>query len=902
LVALFELDAAVIHFVDKQNRLIPLTFQGVARDYWRKLRETPLALGDTTAGRCAQQKKSLIIQDTESFEEELQLEISVSGMRTMADIPLLVSDRLIGVLSLGARRPNALAADDLLLLESLGAQLAFAIEATRLHEQTERRIRNLTTLTRVSAALNKTLNLDKVLRIVLDEVLALVNPSPEQRKGVIFLVEPNEDRLRFGVAHGLPSDALSQAESFDSLSPQAAESWITLPGLNLQQIIASPTLVELPAQPQADPSGLFAGDPLIAISLRVEEHPIGVVLITGQIASSEMGRLLMALIDMAAVSIQKAHLHQETRRRLGEVSLLHQVALASASALDFDIIAFRVVQAIQQTLGFEHIHVLLMDDNNEFLSPPSSSDDIRPGAPQQKLRVGEGLCGQAAQTGKLILVQDLSLVENPGMLVPHAQSGLCVPLKVGERIIGVIEVESAEPNAFSADDERLMTTIAGQLAVAFENARLHQETQRRLREMTTLFNFAHQLSTHLHMEGLLQSIVTSIREVLGCRGVSIALVDEDSQMLEIKTAAGLTEEWRKKARLRVGDGIMGQVAATGKSVYVSDVSEVEDFIFFDQAFQSLLTVPLIFKSQVIGTLSVDHEEPDAFTADDERLVTIAAAQAAVAIENARLFLALQERATSLAQAYEELREIDRLKDELVQTVSHELRTPLTFVRGYVDLLLSGHMGPLNERQKQSLEIASQKTATVANLVNNIMLLQQLDYSPLQLALTDIKRVANEAFAKAEVAAQRQGVSIVLNSPPELPLILADPERVALVFQHLLDNAIKFSPNGGTVQLRLMEEPDCIHVAVSDQGIGIAKDQLARVFERFYQVDASATRLYEGIGLGLNIAKRIVQAHGGEMWVKSKIGKGSIFYFTLPKSRQGRSADTADQEERIITRR
>jgi signal transduction histidine kinase len=368
--------------------------------------------------------------------------------------------------------------------------------------------------------------------------------------------------------------------------------------------------------------------------------------------------------------------------------------------------------------------------------------------------------------------------------------------------------------------------------------------------------------------------------------VSIALLDSETQTLEIKAAAGLKHEWREKARLQVGDGIMGRVAATGETIYVPDVFQIDDFIFFDQSFHSLLTVPLIFKNQVIGTLSVDHTQTDAFSADDERLVTIAAAQAAVAIENARLFADLQDRATSLAQAYEELKEIDRMKDELAQNISHELRTPLTFVRGYVDLLLSGDMGPLNPRQRQSLEIASQKTAIVSHLVNNIMLLQQLDYSPLQLALTDVVRTAREVVATAQDAADKQNVSLQMQSPSQPPLVLADPVRLKLVFQHLIENAIKFSPNGGAVQVELEDQAELVFVSIRDQGIGIARDKLDQIFERFYQIDSSARRRFEGAGLGLTIVKRIIEAHGGTIGVKSRLGKGSEFYFDLPKSLDG----------------
>jgi signal transduction histidine kinase len=619
-----------------------------------------------------------------------------------------------------------LAHDDLPLLESLGTQLASAIEAARLYEQTERRVRNLTTLTQVSAALNRTLDLDAVLHIVLDEILTLVNYPSQQPKGAIFLIVPNQKRLHLVAGRGLPDEVFSRYATLTFSANGDAEPSIPLPGTDLEQLLASSKIVELPPARPATSETLFAEDPLVAIPLRVEERPMGIVLVAGQLAGDQARRLLSALTDMAAVSIDKAH--------------------------------------------------------------------------------------------------------------------------------------------------------------------LHQETQRRLREMTALFNFAQHLSTHLQMETLLQTIATSIREVLGCRGVSIALLDQDNQNLEIKVAVGLEQEWRENTRLSISTGVMGQVAAKREALYLPDVDEVEEFILSTRSFRSLLIVPLVFKNRVIGTLSIAHAQANAFNTDDERLITIAAAQAAVAIENARLFNELQERATSLAKAYDDLKELDRMKDELVQNVSHQLRTPLTFVRGYVDLLLRGDMGELTPKQSQSLEIVSDKTATVAQLVNNIMLLQELLQRGLQLALTDLVRVTHEAVAGAQDAADRQGVSLQLQAPSRLPLILADPERITLVFQQLLQNAIKFSPNGGLVQVRLEEQTDHIEIAISDQGIGITQDQLDRIFESFYQIDSSVRRRFEGTGLGLSIAKRILEAHGGRIWVKSRVGKGSIFFFSLPKSRPGQSQE------------
>ncbi len=879
--ALLELEVSSIHFVDKQQRLIPLTTLGTPTTRWKKLQQDPPLLVKTLAGRYALKKRSLIIQDLKNFTEPMPERAYYQDLRTLAYVPLLVSGRLIGIVVLGDPRPNALDTKDLPLLESLSGQLASAIEAARLYEQTQRRIQNLTMLTQVSATLNKALDLEEILYTVLDEMLKLVTPTNQNAQGAVFLVESDQQHLCLSASRGLPEQVLQTCTPLAQDEIQTSESPTTLTDITFEQIATGPELIERPSSLQANQKTFFSKEPLVIIPLRVDERPIGAILIAGQLSGTEVRRLLVGMGDMVAVAIERARLYHETRRRLDEITLLHKVSLAATSALDFDLIISRTIHAIQQMTQFEYIGVMLLDKDGQYLEVHPSFIAPNVQHMEGKLRIGEGISGRVAETGEPIRVPDVSLVENFVDLIPGIQSELCVPLKVGEKVIGVIDVESLELEAFSADDERLLTTIAGQLAIIMENARLHQETQRRLREMTTLFHFAQHMSSNLQMNILLDNIVIAIREVLGCRGASIALLDADTQTLEIKAAAGLKPKWREQARLRVGEGIMGEVAATGQSIYVPDVHAIQGFIFFDRSFHSLLTVPLITKDRVIGTLSIDHAQPNAFSDEDERLVTIAAAQAAVAIENARLFQDLQERAASLSQAYKELQEIDRLKDELMQNVSHELRTPLTFVRGYVDLLLDNTLGPLNEQQAQSLDIISQKTNEVTQLVSNIMLLQQFSHLKLKAEPIDLIQMSKAALEKADAAVDRDNISLHLEGPSELPEISGDPDQLKLVFENLLDNAIKFSPDGGEIRLKLEQAPDHVLVSVSDQGIGIPENQLERIFERFYQIDGSATRRFEGVGLGLTIAKQIVEAHGGKIWVESQLGERSVFYFTLP---------------------
>jgi signal transduction histidine kinase len=358
-------------------------------------------------------------------------------------------------------------------------------------------------------------------------------------------------------------------------------------------------------------------------------------------------------------------------------------------------------------------------------------------------------------------------------------------------------------------------------------------------------------------------------------------LDPVSDVLVIRAAAGIEGKWRDDFKLRLGEGVAGRVALDGTTMYVPDTMEKDNFIFFDPSVRSLLTVPLSVQGRIIGTLSVDSDQPNAFSAADERLLAIAAAQAAVAIENARLYTSLEQRAKNLTEAYAELQEVDRLRDEMVQNVSHELRTPLTFVKGYVELLLAGDAGPLTDLQREYLEVVIEKTDTVTRLVSDIMFLQQADQIPKKTELS-LAKLARRALKGCAATAEQAGLILEGRIPKDVAPVMGDVGRLMQVFDNLLQNAIKFSPDGGHIVVVVEELADVVRASVSDEGVGIPKELHEKIFERFYQADGSARRRFAGVGLGLTIAKRIVNAHGGDIWVESEPGAGSTFYFSVPK--------------------
>jgi len=826
-------------------------------------------IGESVVGWVADTGETLLVNDVTQEPRYVPLSLTSDPVSSELAVPIVRGDEVIGVLDIQHLTLGAFDQEDVQAMETLADQLAIAVDNARLYEETRRRMAELMAVQETSLRVISSLDTKAILDTVARNALELVNADDVH----IFLRDTEGGSLTFGAAswRDTPSP-MSRGKQPDRFTWAVLESSHSLV---INHAREHPHF----SSPQAQRSEVeaVAGFPLLGT--RGVVGVMNAVYLRPHIFSEDELRVLGLLASQAAVAITNARLYEETRRRLEELTVLHEVALAAASTLSLEEIAGRVTVAVKQGLGCEHLHLLLLDEERGSLEHIGRDARAKDGLRQ--LRVGQGLAGWVAEHAQLLRVGDVS--QDPRYVgeMPDIHSALLVPLTVGERVIGVIDAASSRHDAFSAGDEHLLTTVARQLAVAIENARLYQETERRLAEVSVLYQLARQI-TSLNVQEVLDSISWSLKQATGCRGCSIALLDPVSNLLEIRAAAGIEDKWKRDFKLRLGEGIAGRVALEGQPIYVADASQVEGFVFFNSAVRSLLTVPLSIQDKVIGTLSIDSEQPSAFSEADERLLTIAASQAAIAIENARLYARLEQRARNLAEAYAELKEADRLKDEMVQNISHELRTPLTFVKGYVELLLVEEAGALSDKQKDYLKIVVDKTDAVTRLVSDIIFLQQADRVPGKVASISLANLARRALRGCAATVEDAGLTLVADIPDDLSPVAGDAGRLVQVFDNLLNNAIKFSPKGGQISVTIKDAGPMLQVSVSDQGIGISKDQQERIFERFYQVDGSTRRRFGGVGLGLAIVKRIVESHNGRVWVESEPGKGSRFCFTVPK--------------------
>jgi signal transduction histidine kinase len=378
----------------------------------------------------------------------------------------------------------------------------------------------------------------------------------------------------------------------------------------------------------------------------------------------------------------------------------------------------------------------------------------------------------------------------------------------------------------------------------------------------------------------------------------ILVVDDDPENLEM-ISHFLTMEGFEAATAADGQAALEAVGAESPDVILLDVlmPGLEGFEVCRRlkADPKTVFIPVVILTALRGTQ--ERIKGAAAGADDflskpfdhvelitrvKSLVRVKRLHDQIQAYNRELEQRVAERTAELQRAYAELKELDRLKSEFIANVSHELRTPLLHVKGTISLLADGTMGALTPEQAHSLSVAQGAADQLGRMVEDLVDFsvvyeeQQLDFEAISLP-----EVCQSALRAVARAAARKEIAVTAQLPPDLPRVRADPVALTRVLWHLLDNAVKFSPVNSSIQLAAERQRHEVWISVQDSGSGISPEQLKRIFQVFYQVDGSSTRKVGGMGLGLALVKRLVEAHGSTIQVHSEVGKGSTFSFELP---------------------
>jgi signal transduction histidine kinase/HAMP domain-containing protein len=431
------------------------------------------------------------------------------------------------------------------------------------------------------------------------------------------------------------------------------------------------------------------------------------------------------------------------------------------------------------------------------------------------------------------------------------------------------------------------------------NRELEDRVQQRTKESFCLLEVAKAVASTLDVDALHNVIMSRVIEILeptdaGC----LLLYDARQDRLITSSASGMRSGFLAELWVRPGQSLPGRVFQSGKPVLCPTPEEVaeemrevevinpthreETVTALSQA-RSAICAPLISKNRFIGALLLmNFHNPGSFSESDINLVQAVADQVATATENARLLKEADDAKT--------LRETDRVRSQLISMVSHELRTPLTSIKGYSTSLLREDVDWDEKTKREFLQVIDQRADDLRDLIDKLLQMSRVEAGALALEKEPLLmgRLARKVVEQATRRDRKHTFTVDFPSP--FPVVEADVRYVEQVLQNLVENAVKYSPQGSQITITGRVEGENIAISVQDEGVGIPPEHLDRIFQRFYRVNGEASRTTSGSGLGLSIAKGVVEAHGGSIWVESTPGKGSTFYFTLPKSADIESED------------
>jgi GAF domain-containing protein len=814
--------------------------------------------------------------------------IQIGGLtRSLAIVPLLVKEHPVGVLSVQSYEPRTFTAADRRLLTDIALHAAVAIHNARLY-QAEKEARDLAERLRETTLLvSSSLDLQEVLELILDQ-LAHVLPYDS---GTIQILE--RGRTRTIALRGLPPAEIGRCYPLDEYPYNrrlaAGEGPIVV-----EDVHQHPEWVLI--------EGLEHVRSNIGVPLWVRGRGIGLLTIDSRHPNAydeADAAVVQTFAQQAAVAIENAQLYTEQRRRAEEAHVLLEIATAINSTLELSDILREVALRAARACEASRCSIFLLDEQEERLMPftsqfshgradPESWQQFRESARRHRL---EELpeAREAISKRSPLFIPDARASSLPPHWVRLFDVGslLLVPLVSRDRVIGLLGLDCPERGrTYTAGQVSFAMTMAGQAALAIEKAHLYQREQQRRREAETLYRATQALTTTLDQWEVLDRILTELQQVVPYDSSSVQLIhDARAEIISGRGFPNLEELRGLSFDLTRDDNPNSQVVRSRSPLILDDAPTAYGEFLSEPHLQvgtrSWMGVPLIFGDRMIGLLVLDKREPAFYTPEHARLALAFAGQAAIAIENARLYRQLEEQSAELSRAFQELSELDRLRGEVIQNVNHELRTPLTLIQGYADLLLSGDLGQLSMKQRSALEVVYDRTITLAQLVHNLTALRLLSGESVASAPLQIQDVVRHCVAMYSRPASRVGIKVETDLPERLPPILGSRDQLTLVFSQLLDNAIKFSPDGGTIRVHAWHNDHQVQVAVRDEGIGIAPGHLHRIFGRFYQVDGSTTRRFSGLGIGLALVWEIVEAHGGSVTVESAPAKGSTFTVILP---------------------
>jgi signal transduction histidine kinase/CheY-like chemotaxis protein len=482
----------------------------------------------------------------------------------------------------------------------------------------------------------------------------------------------------------------------------------------------------------------------------------------------------------------------------------------------------------------------------------------------------------------------------------HAMLG--VPMLVEDRVLGVIVLWRTDIEPFDERSVEIVTTFAAQAAIAIQYVQLVNELEgrgtrlaRSVDELSALGEISQAVNSSLDLDEVLTTIVTRAAELSVTDGGSIFVFEPDAGEFVLRTCAGTSDELAdalRAIRIPLGDSFLGRAAIDGEVRQAPDLERETADRHIEQlllhGWRSMVAVPLRREGEIMGALTVRRKSPGAVPHEMVELLETLADQSTVAIANARLYQELAERSRQLEVA-------SGHKSEFLASMSHELRTPLNAVIGFSEVLLDQIAGDLNDRQREYVREIRDSGRHLLELINDILDLSRVESGQTELELRTVwlPGLLEQTLAMVRQRAVEHRIALHVAVAPDVGALPADELKLKQVVINLLTNAVKFTEDGGSVTVTAELAGGAVQVDVRDTGAGIPEAEQEAIFETFQRGSRARRAGAEGTGLGLTLSRRIVELHGGRLWVESRPGEGSTFSFTIPLS-----ADRAPDDARV----
>lgn len=818
------------------------------------------------------------------------------GLRSYVILPLTAEGKALGALNLGSLKPACYGQKEVDILSPIAEILSLAVENSNLYEEAQGREETQRLLKELSQDITS-LDVDSLLRKLTDKIREVLKVDVSDLR----VFERDSWRLR-GVS-GINPNLIPSARTGTAFGRSR---WIIE---HRKPLLIRDAMEEtdLPSGETVKSLGLrgYLGVPLFSKSGAV----IGVLrVLTYQprvFAQDEID-LLQQLANGAAIALENARLFEEVQQKskdLESINLRLNRLLQQQSALreiftqinllDRGYLLHQLTEQALTLLHADHSIVRLLGPDGILRAVSLAGKGVERVGDRLD-QFGKGRSTWIMENQRPLAIRDLNQdrLFGPAPLLREmgVQGYLGVPLiSRGMKSIGVFTVSTLTEREFTGEEIALAQELAAGAAIAIENARLFEEARQKSLHLEALIKVNSDIASLLDRETLLPRIAEEARNILKVDSSIFRLTEGEYLVL---LAASDPQSLSFRPKLRLGESLSGRIVQENRVVAIKNVLEeptmIEEHreIARKAGYRSFLGVPLRLRGRTIGAINFYSKEERDFRPEEINFISAFADQAAIAIENARLFEEVQRKSAELEEAL-------KAKSAFLNTMAHELKTPLNVIVGVQQLFLDRFYGELTEQQKKGLEPIGRNARDQLNLIDEILNLARLEVKrvPLKIEEFPIKKMIHELESSFIPLVREKGLCLRMEIEKGLESLRSDRSKLQNLLQNLLSNAVKYTDKGG-VELRVTSVADLtsnggrVSFSVRDTGTGIKETNLPHIFEAFYMAEGVDRKKYPGSGLGLTIVKRLVELLKGEIRVESEWGKGSTFTVALPVTHTG----------------